>query len=149
VFFPTVVPDIAYALIWLWIFNPLMGSSPLFVLLYYWTFRRIPKAMYEVARLYGATLLQVWARIAMPMAWPTTVAVAVLSFVLYWSDFISPLLYLKSESRYTLPVGLQTLQQLDATNWPLLMAGVAIMTAPVFLLFLMVQRYFWPEQHRL
>jgi multiple sugar transport system permease protein len=126
-----------------------MGSSPLFVLLYYWTFRRIPKAMYEVARLYGATLLQVWARIAMPMAWPTTVAVAVLSFVLYWSDFISPLLYLKSESRYTLPVGLQTLQQLDATNWPLLMAGVAIMTAPVFLLFLMVQRYFWPEQHRL
>ena len=76
-------------------------------------------------------------------------AVVVLSFALYWSDFISPLLYLKSEKLYTLPVGLQMLQQMDATNWPLLMAGAVIMTLPVLLLFFLIQRYFWPEYHRL
>jgi multiple sugar transport system permease protein len=122
-----------------------MGASPLFVLLYYWTFRRIPPQLFEAARLDGADVLQLWARIAMPMARPTSMAVAVLAFALFWSDFVSPLLYLKSESRYTLPVGLQVLQQMDATNWPLLMAAAAIMTAPVLALFLLVQRYFWPE----
>ena len=85
----------------------------------------------------------------MPLAWAATVAVTVLSFILYWSDFFSPLLYLKSEARYTLPVGLQILQQMDKTNWPLLMAGVVVMTAPTIILFLLIQRYFWPEGHRL
>ena len=135
--------------VWALVAPALMGSSPLFVLLYYWTFRRLPTELIEAARLDGANLPQIWARIAMPMAWPTTVAVTVLSFTLYWSDFISPLLYLKSEKLYTLPVGLQMLQQMDATNWPLLMAGAVIMTMPVLLLFFLIQRYFWPEYHRL
>ncbi len=67
-------------------------------------------------------------------------------FILYWSDFFSPLLYLKSEERYTLPVGLQMLQQMDKTNWPLLMAGATLMTVPIVVMFLAVQRYFWPEE---
>jgi multiple sugar transport system permease protein len=134
--------------VWALVAPAVMGSSPLFVLLYYWTFRRLPREFIEAARLDGASLLHIWARIAMPMAWPTTVAVTVLSFALYWSDFISPLLYLKSEKLYTLPVGLQMLQQMDATNWPLLMAGAVIMTAPVLLLFFLIQRFFWPEYQR-
>ncbi len=120
-----------------------MGSSPLFVLIYYWSFRRIPPALIESARLDGLGPLAIWARVALPLARPATVAVGVLTFVQYWSDFISPLLYLKSESRYTLAVGLRVLQQLDATNWPLLMAGVVVMALPVVLLFALVQRAFW------
>jgi multiple sugar transport system permease protein len=119
-----------------------MGSSPFFVLLFYWTFRRIPRELFESAWLDGASAPRVWAAVAMPLARPTIVAVAVLSFGLYWSDFISPLLYLKSESLYTLPVGLQLLAQMDRTNWPLLMAGAVVMSAPVVLLFLFVQRFF-------
>jgi multiple sugar transport system permease protein len=122
-----------------------MGTSPLFVLLYYWTFRRVPAEVFAAGRLDGAGLLRLWALIAMPLAWPTTVAVSVLAFALYWSDFISPLIYLKSEENYTLPVALQILQQMDATNWPILMVGVVFMTAPVVVSFLFVQRYFWPE----
>jgi multiple sugar transport system permease protein len=120
-----------------------MGSSPFFVLIYYWSFRRMPPALIEAARLDGLGPLGIWARVAMPMARPATVAVCVLTFVQYWSDFISPLLYLKSESRYTLAVGLRVLQQLDATNWPLLMAGAVIMALPVVVLFALVQRAFW------
>ena len=47
---------------------------------------------------------------------PTIVAVAILSFLWYWSDFISPTLYLKSPELYTLPVGLRQLQPLDRSR---------------------------------
>jgi multiple sugar transport system permease protein len=131
--------------VWALVAPSLMGSSPFFVLLFYWTFRRVPLELFESARLDGANALSIWARIAMPLARPTIVTVAVLCFSMYWSDFISPLLYLKSEARYTLPVGLQLLQQLDRTNWPLLMASAVVLTAPIMLVFLTTQRFFWQE----
>jgi multiple sugar transport system permease protein len=119
-----------------------MGTSPLFVLLFYWAFRRVPPELYELARLEGAGALATWWRVGLPLARPTLVAVGVLTFLFYWSDFISPLLYLRSQSLYTLPVGLRQLQQLDRSNWPLLMAAAVVVTLPVVLLFLVVQRYF-------
>jgi multiple sugar transport system permease protein len=123
----------------------IMGSSPLFILLFYWAFRRIPAELYEAARLEGAGAFVIWRRVALPLAGATLVAVSLLAFILYWSDFITPLLYLKTQSLYTLPVGLRQLQEMDRTNWPLLMAGSVVMTAPVIALFLIVQRYFLQE----
>jgi multiple sugar transport system permease protein len=131
--------------LWVLVVPALMGTSPLFVLLFYWTFRRVPRELFESARLDGAGLLSTWSRVALPLARPTIMAVAVLAFTDYWSDFINPLLYLKSESRYTLPIGLRVLQQLDQTNWPLLMAAAMVVTAPAIGMFLLIQRYFWPE----
>jgi multiple sugar transport system permease protein len=118
------------------------GSSPLFVLLYYWTFRRVSPEIFETARLDGASVLTVWGRIALPLAVPTTIAVAVLTFILYWSDFISPLLYLRDQQLYTLPLGLRQLQQLDPSDWPLMMSGALMLTIPAILFFLLVQRFF-------
>jgi multiple sugar transport system permease protein len=124
----------------------LAGSSPLFVLLYYWTFRRATAEVFEMARLDGAGPLTTWRRIALPLAVPTSVAVAVLTFILYWSDFISPLLYLRSQELYTLPLGLRQLQQLDPADWPLLMAGALVLTVPAILFFLLVQHLFLGER---
>ena len=107
-----------------------MGSSPFFVLIFYWSFRRQPVALFEAARLEGMGALRIWASIAMPLARPAVAAVALLTFVQYWSDFMNPLLYLKSDDRTTLALGLRVLQQLDATNWPLLMAGAVVMMLP-------------------
>lgn len=132
--------------IWALVIPALMGSSPFFVLLFYWTFRRLPSELFESARLDGAGALAIWARIALPLARPTLVTVAVLCFSMYWSDFISPLLYLKTEARYTLPVGLQLLQQLDRTNWPLLMAGGVVLTAPILIVFVISQHFFWHKE---
>jgi multiple sugar transport system permease protein len=132
--------------IWAIIAPAMMGSSPLFILLFYWTFRRIPKELYESAVLDGAMAIQIWRVIAMPLAKPTIVTVMVLTFILYWSDFISPLLYIKSTEKYTLSVGLQMLQQLDRSNWPLLMAASVVMITPIVLLFGLIQRYFWSEK---
>jgi multiple sugar transport system permease protein len=131
--------------LWALVAPAFMGSNPFFVLLFYWTFRRVPQDLWSSARLDGAGVLRIWAGIAMPLARPTTIVVGVLTFMLYWSDFINPLLYLKSESNYTVAIGLQLLQQMDRTNWPLLMAASFVMIAPLVMLFLAVQRYFWPE----
>ena len=81
----------------------------------------------------------------MPAALPTALAVLLLTFSHYWSDFIDPLLYLKSSERYTVAVGLRMLQQMDVTNWSLLLAGVVVMTTPVILVYLVLQ-YFIREQ---
>lgn len=109
--------------LWPLIVPAFMGASPFFVLMFYRAFRRIPTAIYDAARLDGAGLMAEWGRVALPIARPTAAAVAVLAFILYWGDYISPLLYVGRADRYTLPIGLQLLEQLGRTDYPLLMAG--------------------------
>lgn len=128
--------------LWALILPAFAASSPLFVLLFYWTFRRVPAEVYESARLDGASAPAIWWRIARPLAWPTTATVVVLAFVMYWSDFTNPVIYIYRPELYTLPIGLQILKQMDATNWPLLMAASVVMALPVILLFLFLQRFF-------
>lgn len=115
------------------------GGSPLFVLLFYWAYRHIPAEVFESARLDGAGAWTVWRRMAWPLGRPTTAAVTMLAFALYWGDFTTPVLYIFQPKLYTLPIGLQLLNQMDATNLPLLMAGAMFMAAPVVVLFLLVQ----------
>jgi multiple sugar transport system permease protein len=121
---------------------PAVAANPLFVLIFYWTFRRIPAELYEAARLDGAGALGVWWHIARPLSWPASAAVLVLSFFTYWGDMSSPVLYIYRPTRYTVPIGLQLLNQVDPTNLPLLMAGAVFTILPVALLFLFLQRYF-------
>lgn len=117
-----------------------MGTSPIFILLIYWTLRRADQHIFESAELDGATIFQVWWRIAIPLARPALAAVAMLAFLFYWNDFINPLLYLRSQTLYTLPVGLLQLQEMDRTNWPLLMSASVLATVPAFVVFLLLQR---------
>jgi multiple sugar transport system permease protein len=120
----------------------LLGGSPLFVLLYTWAFRRIPQELIDAARLEGAGAIGAWWRVGLPLVVPTTVAVATLAFLLFWGDFISPALYLRSDEWSTLTVGLRYLQQLDRNDWPVLMAGAVVLAIPAVLLFAAAQRSF-------
>jgi multiple sugar transport system permease protein len=129
----TYVPLVAPALI---------GTSPFYVLLFYWSFRRIPRELYEASRLEGLSPFAVWWRVAMPLARPVTVAVGVLAAVFTWSNFLDPLIYLFDEDKFTLPLGLRALAQLDRQDFPLFLAGAVTATAPVVIAFLYVQRFF-------
>lgn len=131
-----------YDTVWALVAPAWMGTSPFFVLMFYRAFRRIPSAVYESALLDGAGVLQLWSRVALPMARPTTLGVALLTFIFYWGDFISPLLYLNNEARYTLPVALRLLEQLTRADWGLLMAAALWATAIPLALFLIAQPYF-------
>ena len=76
---------------------------------------------------------------------PTLAAAAMLAFIFFWNDFITPLLYLRSQRLYTLSIGLMQLQEMDKTNWPLVLAAAALVTLPPLLIFLAVQRKFLNE----
>ncbi len=123
----------------------IMGTSPFYVLLYYWSFKRLPPELFEAARLEGLGPLAIWRRVAMPLVRPVTVAVAVLAFVFTWSNFLDPLIFLSAQETFTVPLGLRALSVLDRTNFPLLLAGSVAATLPVVLAFLYVQRYFLQE----
>lgn len=132
--------------LWSLILPAFAGGSPLLALLFYWTFRRLPPEMIEAARLEGANAWTVWWRLALPMARPTMAAVTVLSFALFWNDFTNPVLYLYRPQTYTLPIGVQILKQMDATNWPLLLAGATFMALPIVAVFLLLQPLFLSDK---
>ena len=120
----------------------LLGTSPLYMLIFYWTFRRVPDEIWEAGRVDGAGAFRAWWSLGVPAARAAYAAVGVLSFFYYWREFNEPLLYIQTVQKYTLSVGLAYLEQLDPTNWPLLLAGSVIVTAPLIVLFLFAQHFF-------
>ena len=123
----------------------LMGFSPFYALLFYWSFRRIPGELFEAARLEGMSPFGMWRWLAMPLVRPVTVAVGLLVFIASWGNFLDPLIYLSDADLFTLPLGLKSLAQLDRTNFPVLLAGAVVATLPVVAAFAIAQRFFLHE----
>jgi multiple sugar transport system permease protein len=123
-----------------------MGTSPFYVILFYVAFARVPTELYDAARLDGANALQVWYLVALPLARPAVIAVALLSFAWYWSNYIDAQLFLNSKENLTLPIAVRLLEQAHQSNFPVLMAASALMVAPVVFLFAFAQRYFLQGQ---
>ncbi len=123
----------------------LIGLSPFYVLLFYWSFRRLPRELFDAALLEGMKPFAMWRRLAMPLVRPVTTAIALLAFIATWGNFLDPLIYLFNTDLYTLPLGLRALTSLDRTNYPILLAGAVVATAPVVLAFAVAQRYFLHE----
>lgn len=120
----------------------LVATNPFYVLVYAWAFHQIDDEQFEAARLDGAGPLRLWRFVGMPQVRTITLAVVVLTFTFHWADFIDALLYLNSASRFTAPLGLRLLQQLNPTDWPLLTAGSVLLSLPVVITFLISQRWF-------
>lgn len=120
----------------------LMGGSPLFVLIYAVAFHRIPYEVFEAAIMEGCGALRLWWRVALPLVKPTTAAIGLLSAVAFWSNFIDPLLYLKSEKDLTAPLMIHSLELLGPTNWSVFLAASLVITIPVIIAFFAAQRFF-------
>ena len=118
----------------------LVGTTPLLVLLCYWSARGISADLVDAARLAGLGPFRVWWRVVVPLTRPTLLAVAALAFVVHWSNFVEPLLYLFDTAKATLPIGMSSLRQLGATDVPVLLAGALIAALPPVLAFALAQR---------
>lgn len=127
---------------WPLILPALMGTSPLFVLVYLWSYAGIPRDIIDAARLDGTSAFRTWATIAFPLVRPTTIAVTLLTFTMHWNNFTDPLIYIQTLDRQTLPFALSALFQLAPTDWPLLMAAATMLTLPAVVVFLIGQRSF-------
>ncbi|WP_082053718.1 carbohydrate ABC transporter permease [Gordoniibacillus kamchatkensis] len=102
----------------------------------------IPRDFDEAAFVDGATYFQIYMRIIMPLSRSVLIVVALFSFLGSWNDFMGPLIYVKSDSLFTLALGLQMFQGTYTAQWDLLMAASAAVVLPCVIVFLIGQRYF-------
>ncbi len=105
-------------------------------------FRTIPADLTDAARIDGANELRIWAQIMLPLARPALAVVAIFTFINSWNDFLGPLIYLSSNDKFTIALGLATFKGMYATQWHYLMAASTIMVVPIIVLFFLAQRYF-------
>ena len=104
-------------------------------------FLGLPRELEEAAVLDGATRLQIFWRVILPLSKPALSTLALLSFLTNWNDFLWPLYVLFNPSHLTLPAGLSQLQSSYTTHYPSIMAGAVVASVPVLVLFFVAQRY--------
>jgi multiple sugar transport system permease protein len=104
-------------------------------------FLSVPVELEEAARIDGAGRVRVLLSVLLPLMGPPLSTVAVLTFLTTWNDFLWPLVVTSSPDVMTVQLGLATFQSAHFTNWPVLMAGTMMSQLPVFVLFLLGQRF--------
>lgn len=102
----------------------------------------IPDDLMDAARIDGAHEFRIYWNIVLPVITPALAALAIMTFMGKWNDFFWPLIILKDEAKYTLPVALATLQSIYGTEVGVQMLGATIAILPVMVVFLMSARRF-------
>lgn len=104
---------------------------------------QIPFELSEAARIEGARESMIYRRIIVPLSTPALASLAILEFVWRWNDYISPLVFITSRVKYTIPVGLTNFINLaGGMQYTLIMAASVSALVPIFVVFLVGQRYF-------
>jgi multiple sugar transport system permease protein len=119
-----------------------LGGSAFYIFLLRQFFLTIPRELDDAAKIDGLGTLGVFSRIMLPLSKPSLAIVAIFSFLYNWNDFFSPLIFLNSESKYTLALGLNFLKGHFFSTVSLLMAAAVLAMVPCLLLFFVAQKYF-------
>jgi len=105
-------------------------------------FLTIPTDLEDAARIDGAGSWQIYTRIILPLAAPALSVLAILTFNGYWNEFFRPLIFLATNDRFTLPLGLVTLRgYLGSGSIAVVLAGITLSTVPVLILYVVTQRF--------
>jgi ABC-type glycerol-3-phosphate transport system permease component len=119
------------------------GGSAFYIFLLRQFFMTLPTELDDAAKIDGASLFHIYARIVMPLSKPALATVAIFSFFAHWNSFLMPLIYINTSDKYTLPVGLRLyLSTLSNSHWNYLMAATLVAILPPLLLFFLSQRFF-------
>jgi len=105
-------------------------------------FRTIPTELIEAALIDGASTLGVLWRIILPLSGPPLVTLFIVNLLYVWNDLLIALLFLPDEKLRTLMVGVSVFQGRFLQNIPLSMAGMALASAPMLIVYIVFQRYF-------
>ena len=123
---------------------PTFFGNAFFIFLLRQFFRTIPQDYMDAARIDGASEIEIWARIMLPLSGPALIVIAVFSFQGAWNAFLEPLLYLTDEKLRTLALGLYhfTAMTGQGSLYHQLMAASVLMVLPMLIVFAVFQRYF-------
>jgi multiple sugar transport system permease protein len=106
-------------------------------------FTSISNSLFDAAKIDGCSEFRSYWNIALPLCKPALATVAIFSFIWSWDDLLSPVIYLNTTSKYTLPLLLSSLQsKFTIPQWNTIMVAALLTALPCMLLFLFCQRYF-------
>jgi len=111
------------------------------ILLFRNFFKQLPGELLDSALIDGATYLQFFARVVLPLSRPILATVGVISFVQAWNNYLLPLILLNSDAKYPWPLGIMVYQGEFSSDWQLVLAFVSLTIAPAVVVFLLAQRF--------
>jgi multiple sugar transport system permease protein len=125
---------------WSLILPGMVSAGGIFMLTQF--FRSIPRDLEEAALIDGASNLQIYKDVILPLARPALLTVFILQFQAMWNAFLQPLLYLNTPDKYVLNVALSIFQQQFKAQWNLTLVGAMFNAIPVLVLFFIFSRYY-------
>jgi len=117
-------------------------ASAVSIFLFMQYFKTLPKELDEAARVDGASWFMIYRKIAMPLAGPAIGTVSILTFLPMWNSYIWPVMTVQDERYRPIMVGLQYFYVNFGTAWGQIMAYLTLLTVPVVILFLSMQKFF-------
>lgn len=104
------------------------------------TFKQVPEELIEAARLDKSSELKIILKIMLPIAMPTVVTLALLTFIGTWNDYFWPLVMTTNDTVRTLPVGIVSLRMVESgISYHTVMAGNVILIIPIFIVYFLAQ----------
>lgn len=131
---------------WINTFYPLLVphffGAPFFIFLIMQFIRGIPTELDEAAEIDGCSKVGIFFRIILPLIQPALITAAIFSFYWTWDDFLQPLIYLTNLKLFTVSVALRAFADPSAaTDWGAVFAMSALSLVPVFVIFILFQKY--------
>jgi lactose/L-arabinose transport system permease protein len=139
--FIMVARDFKLANTWVALIVPPLFNS-LGVLFMRQSFSMMPNDLFDAARVEGVKEWRIFVFVALPLARPTMAALAIILFLHSWNNYLWPLLISSDRTMFTAPVALGSLIGLTKVSWGGIMAGAVLLTAPMLVVFLALQRHF-------
>ena len=102
----------------------------------------IPDDLCEAARIDGMSEYRIYASIMLPLSKPALSTLTIFTFVNTWNDYLGPLIYLRSQEKKTIQLGLKMFISQYSSDYGLIMAGSVLSLIPVLIVFLILQKYF-------
>jgi multiple sugar transport system permease protein len=118
--------------------------NPIAAFMFRQYFIQLPHEMIEAALVDGADHMTIWWRIALPLARPMVVTAGIFMFIISWNSFIWPVVVLRTQEAWTLPVGLYSISLLArwTANWGSTLAAATLFFAPMAIAYVFLQRQF-------
>ena len=139
--FVMVARDFKLANTWVALIVPPLFNS-LGVLFMRQSFSMMPHELFDAARVEGVKEWRIFLFVALPLARPTMAALSIILFLASWNNYLWPLLISTDRAMFTAPVALGSLIGLTKVSWGGIMVGAVLLTAPMLVVFVVLQRHF-------
>lgn len=111
------------------------------IFMYRQHYMSIPLSFVEAARIDGASELQIFARVMLPLGSNVTITLTIFSFMWRWNDYILPLLVLSDQKKYTIQIAIKNFIGYTGVDWSSILAASVLSILPIVILFIILQKY--------